>query len=424
MRTLRDGKIFQWGRHSCLPESASAGHSCPAERIRTGPARRVRLGGRGSRRVAFPTASAKADPTKRRSGEHSARLQWPTPDIGANTAYSSKHMTGYVSSPGFVDHLTGPSHPERPDRIRAIALAVRQAGLIESPNPFPDFHLDFGAMPPAAGKLLELPEPAMADEKWIQLVHSPAYIDRIRHVCDFGGGVLDEGDTPVGEHSFDIARLAIGALLQACEAVIGGKVTRAFAAIRPPGHHAEPDRPMGFCLFASLSIAAKYLQSKHGVGKIAIVDFDVHHGNGTQAVFESDPSVLFISLHQSPQTCYPGSGYAWETGKGAAAGLTINIPMERGATDADYISAIHARVLPALDGFKPEMLLISAGFDAHRDDPLAQVNLSEECFGDMTQLLADSAKNHTQGRMLSALEGGYNLHALGRSVVQHLNAMI
>jgi acetoin utilization deacetylase AcuC-like enzyme len=326
-------------------------------------------------------------------------------------------MVGFISSSHFIDHDTGPNHPERPDRMRAIATAVRQAGLIDSPNPFPNFDLDFGPFPSPAVKLLELPEPKPVDEKWLRLVHPQRHIDRIRDLCNSGGGLLDEGDTPVGEHSFDIAKLAVGAVLQACDAVIAGKVQRAFAAVRPPGHHAEPDRPMGFCLFANVSIAARYLQKHHGVGKIAIVDFDVHHGNGTQAVFKADPSVLFISLHQSPESCWPGTGYAHETG----AGNILNIPMVAGSEDEHYISAFHGSVLPAIDAFKPEMLLVSAGFDAHRDDPLAQVHLSEECFETMTQLLVQAAEVHAGGRLVSSLEGGYNLRALGRSVVRHLN---
>jgi acetoin utilization deacetylase AcuC-like enzyme len=329
-------------------------------------------------------------------------------------------ILSFSSSPHFVDHRTGPHHPERPDRIRAIAAAVRAAGLVDSANPFSEFSLDFGAFPPPAGKLLELPEPTPADEKWIELIHPRSHIEHVRHVCEIGGGVLDQGDTPVSPESFDVAKLAVGAVLQACDAVIAGTAARAFAAVRPPGHHAEPDRAMGFCLFANVAIAARYLQARHGIGKIAIVDFDVHHGNGTQAAFEADPSILFISLHQDPRTCYPGSGYAWETGEGAGQGTVINLPMDPGSGDAEYLAAFHGRVLPALDAFKPEMLLISAGFDAHRDDPLAQIELSEEAFEQMTRLLVQAADVHTKGRLISALEGGYNLRALGRSVVRHL----
>jgi acetoin utilization deacetylase AcuC-like enzyme len=328
----------------------------------------------------------------------------------------------YCTSPRFVEHLTGPHHPERPDRIRAIALAVRAAGLVDSPNPFPDFELDLQLSPVGGEKLLEL-EPVSADEQWIRLVHTEAEIKLVQRVCAAGGGVLDLGDTPVCADSFEIALLSCGAVLRCCDAVISGQVQRAFAAVRPPGHHAEPDRPMGFCLFGNVAIAARYLQKKHGVQTVAIVDFDVHHGNGTQAAFEDDPSVLFISLHQDPRTCYPGSGYESETGSDAGRGTTLNIPMMPGSNDDDYLRAMQSRVLPKLDLFKPDILLISAGFDAHHDDPLAQIELSEKGFERITALLVQSAQTHCQGRIVSALEGGYNLRALGRSVVRHLVAL-
>ena len=275
-------------------------------------------------------------------------------------------------------------------------------------------------MPRTELRLTDLGEPAPADEKWLQTVHSQEHIERIRHICALGGGVLDQGDTPVGPTSFDIALLATGALLGCCDAVMQGRVTRSFAAIRPPGHHAEPQRAMGFCLFSNIAIAARYLQQAHGVGKVAIVDFDVHHGNGTQAAFEDDPSVLFISLHQDPRTCYPGTGYAWEVGEGAGREFTLNIPFDPGSGDEAYDNAFRGQVVAKLDQFAPEILLISAGFDAHRDDPLAQIELSEEAFERMTRTLVKVAEVHCAGRVVSALEGGYNLRALGRSVVRHL----
>ena len=331
-------------------------------------------------------------------------------------------MTGFCSSPRFVEHQTSATHPERPDRIRAIAAAVRGAGLIDSANPFPAFHLDLGSMDQAREKMMEL-EPKVAGEKWLQTLHPAEHIERIREICAAGGGILDEGDTPVGQKSFEIALLAVGAALECCDAVVGGRVKRAFAAVRPPGHHAEPHRAMGFCLFSNVAIAARNLQKAHSLQRIAIVDFDVHHGNGTQAAFEDDASVLFISLHQDPRTCYPGTGFDYEVGIDAGRGFTLNIPFPPGATDADYRTAFETRVVPKLDQFRPEMLLISAGFDAHRDDPLAQVELSEAAFGEMTAMLVQVANVHCQGRIVSLLEGGYNLRALGRSVVQHLIAM-
>ena len=327
-------------------------------------------------------------------------------------------MLGFCTSPVFIQHDTGPHHPERPDRIRAIFKAVRDSGLVVSPNSLDDFGLPFGLRPLGLPPLVEL-TPQPAEERWLLSVHPQQLVDYVRHVSLLNG-VLDQSDTPCEPRSFATALLAVGAGLRCCDAVMSGEVRRAFAAIRPPGHHAEPARSMGFCLFNNIAIAARYLQQVHGIGKIAIVDFDVHHGNGTQAVFESDPTVLFISLHQDPRTCYPGSGYVFETGIGAGEGTTLNIPFDPGAGDTEYLAAIRSRVIAALDVFLPEVLLIYAGFDAHRDDPLAQIQLSEDAFEEMTRELAGVADRHCRGRIISMLEGGYNLRALGRSVVRHL----
>ncbi len=325
---------------------------------------------------------------------------------------------GFSTSPRFVEHRTGPHHPERPDRIRAIFQAVREAGLIESPNPFEPVLSGFGIARQSI-KLVEL-EPSPADENLLALVHTPQHVSRVKHVCEVGGGVLDLGDTPVGPESYDVAMLALGSGIRACDAVMKGQVTRAFSAARPPGHHAEPDRAMGFCLFSNIAIVARYAQQTYGIERLAIVDFDVHHGNGTQAALESDPTVLFISLHQHPRTCYPGTGYDWEIGTGPGRGFTVNIPMNPGGDDDDYARAFDARVIPELDKFRPQLLLISAGFDAHRADPLAHMNLNDECYAVMTRRLVSVADQHCGGRVVSLLEGGYDLPALGRSVVRHL----
>jgi acetoin utilization deacetylase AcuC-like enzyme len=181
---------------------------------------------------------------------------------------------------------------------------------------------------------------------------------------------------------------------------------------------------MGFCLFSNIAIAARYVQQKYGIRKIAIVDFDVHHGNGTQAAFDKDPNVLFISLHQHPRTCYPGTGYDWETGAGPGAGFTMNIPFDPGCGDEEYLRAIDARVVPKLDEFAPELMMISAGFDAHHDDPLASMEISESGFEQMTRALVGVASRHCSGKLVSTLEGGYNLAALGRCVVRHMLALL
>ena len=311
-------------------------------------------------------------------------------------------MLGFATSTRFMDHQTGPHHPERPARIEAIINAVKASGLWDSPDVK---HLDFGP----------------ADERDLRLVHTDQHIERIRHICEIGGGVLDfQGDTPVGADSFEIAKLSVGCLLRCCDAVMSGEVDRAFSAARPPGHHAEPDRAMGFCLFSNVAIAARYIQKNYGIERVGIVDFDVHHGNGTQAAIEHDPSVLFFSLHQDPRTCYPGSGHDWEIGTGRGRGYTVNLPFRPGSGDADYHKVLEHRVVPELDEFAPQVLLISAGFDAHHDDPLAQMELSDEFYEVMTRMLVGVANRHCKGRVISALEGGYNLHALGRSVVRHM----
>ena len=332
-------------------------------------------------------------------------------------------MTGFCSSARFVDHVTGPHHPERPDRIRAVWRALRESGLLDLPDRWPEFRLDLALKRQDAVRVQSLGEPAPAPDEALLRVHTPAHVERVKRVCAAGGGVLDLGDTSVGRESCDVALLAAGAVLRCCDAVAGGEVNRAFAAVRPPGHHAEPDRPLGFCLFSNVAVATRHLQRVHGVARIAIVDFDVHHGNGTQAAFEDDPSVLFISLHQDPRTLYPGSGHAWEKGVGAGEGFTLNVTFQPGADDDNYLQAMGAHVLPELDRFRPEFLLVSAGFDAHADDPLAQIRLSEEGFERMTGMLVQSADRHCGGRIVSALEGGYNLRALGRSAVRHLIAL-
>ncbi len=326
-------------------------------------------------------------------------------------------MTGFCSSARFVEHETGEGHPERADRIRAIHRAVRLAGLITSPDPFPDFQADLGEVAHASKALVEL-EPVPADEGMLRLVHTREYIEHVRLACERGSEL--DADTVTCRGSFEIATLSVGAGITAADAVMHGKVRRAFAAARPPGHHAETARAMGFCLFSNIAIVARHLEQSFGLHKIAIVDFDVHHGNGTQACLQGDRAFRFISLHQDPNTCYPGTGFPWETGAGAARGFITNIPFPPGAGDAEYLTAMDEQVIPALDAYHPEILLISAGFDAHRDDPLAQIRLSDEGFAQITRRLVDVANRHCGGRIVSLLEGGYNLGALGRGVVRHL----
>ncbi len=329
--------------------------------------------------------------------------------------------TGFCTHADMLLHDTGPRHPERADRLRAVLKAVRDAGLIDPPNPAADFEMDFGRFAPTVEKLIELPA-RLADESLAELIHPRVYLERLRKICVVGGAV-DGGDTIVVPASYRAAMLSLGCVRSCVDAVMSGQVRRAFAAVRPPGHHAEPDRPMGFCLLSNVAIAARYLQSRYNVERIAIVDFDVHHGNGTQACFDHDPSVFFASLHQNPRTLYPGSGHDWEIGMGNGRGTTLNVLFNPGAEDGDYQAAMEKKIIPALDQFRPQMLLISAGFDAHTDDPLADINLTESGFSSMTQSLTALADRHCEGRLISVLEGGYNLRALGRCVVAHLRSL-
>jgi acetoin utilization deacetylase AcuC-like enzyme len=252
-------------------------------------------------------------------------------------------------------------------------------------------------------------------------VHDRAHVENLERTIRSGARVLDDGDTTVSADSWDAALTAVGASLAAADRVARGQWRNAFVAVRPPGHHAERDRAMGFCLLNNVAITARYLQHRHGIERVAIVDWDVHHGNGTQHAFEADPSVLFVSLHQHP--LYPGTGAAAERGVGAGEGTTLNLPLASGAGDAEYLAAFEQRVLPALEAFEPGFVLVSAGFDAHRDDPLSGQRVSADGFRRMSRLLVDHAEAHAGGRLVSLLEGGYDLNALAESVEAHIGEL-
>jgi acetoin utilization deacetylase AcuC-like enzyme len=252
-------------------------------------------------------------------------------------------------------------------------------------------------------------------EDQILAVHSRPHLEFVRRVCESGGGMLDAGDTLVVPESFAAAQRAAGAVTAAVDAVLGNKARAAFCAVRPPGHHAESGQPMGFCLFNSVAIAARHAQQRHGVSKVAILDWDVHHGNGTQEIFYEDPSVFYISLHQYP--FYPGTGARNERGKGDGEGYTLNFPLPAGSGEKAYFPLFEKEIVPALERYKTDLLIISAGFDAHRDDPLAGMELTEQSFAEMTRFVRNVAP------IVSVLEGGYNLEALARSVEAHVRAL-
>ena len=303
--------------------------------------------------------------------------------------------TGFIYHIDYLNHDTGPGHPERPDRLRASLAALQQSEVWTQLH-----HIE--------------PTPATIEQ--IAYAHKPGYSEYIQQSCE--AEIPLTYDTPVVQESFDIALLSTGGVLRAAEAVATGKVQNAFALVRPPGHHATPGQSMGFCLFNNIAVTARYLQREHGVGKVAIVDWDVHHGNGTQDIFYEDSSVLFFSIHQSP--LYPGTGSRYEQGSGDAHGTTLNVPMPAGSGDDEYIGVFTNTLIPALREFSPEFLLISAGFDAHYLDPLAGLEITAAGFSALTDMLLEVA----EGRVVSALEGGYSLKGVSESVVAHVKRLV
>ncbi|OGV71126.1 MAG: histone deacetylase [Lentisphaerae bacterium RIFOXYB12_FULL_65_16] len=293
--------------------------------------------------------------------------------------------------------MTSPGHPETPQRLDAIEKGLKDAGLMD--------------------KLL-IVAPTSAPVEWVTRIHSPEYVERVRNLCASGAEYIDTSDVPVCKDSYDIALLAVGGVLTAVDAVAAGTARNAFCDVRPPGHHALRDRAMGFCIFGNVAIAARYAQEKHKFAKILIVDWDVHHGNGTQAAFYADPTVLYFSVHQHP--FYPGSGTADEKGEGRGEGFTINVPLPAEAGDADYRKVFEEILRPAALTFKPDFVLISSGFDAHKDDPLGGMNLTPDGYAAMTQVVKDIAVRCCNGRLVSVLEGGYSLTGIADAAVAHV----
>ena len=293
-----------------------------------------------------------------------------------------------------------PGHPERPERLKAIVDYLESQQVLAKLTPI---------------------SPIQVDDTWLRAVHEPQYLALLASTAKPEPTRLDP-DTMASQHSYRVARVATGGVLAAIEAVIEGRVRNAFVASRPPGHHALADRAMGFCLLNHVAIAARYLQAVHGVKRILIVDWDVHHGNATQDFFYDDAGVLFFSTHQAPW--YPGTGHSHETGVGPGKGLNINIPLPAGAGDEPITAAFTQQLVPAADAYRPEFVLISAGFDAHRDDPLANLQITEQGFAQLTRIVVNIAKRHAKGRIVSVLEGGYALPAVPRSVAAHIRVLM
>ena len=301
-----------------------------------------------------------------------------------------------VTHKAFLEHDTGYGHPEQPDRMRAIADALAAPA--------------FGALKREAA-----PE---ADLAAIERLHPKAYIEMVRAAIPSQHHQRLDPDTVVSRGSWEAALRAVGGALRAVDAVVGGEAKNAFCASRPPGHHAEPARAMGFCLFNNVAVAALHARARHGAERVAVVDFDVHHGNGTQAAFWTQKDLFYASTHQMP--LFPGTGELGETG----VGNIFNVPLKAGDDGDEFRDAFLSRILPGLHNFGPDLIIVSAGFDAHRMDPLAQLRLVEPDFAWVTEKLMDQAEKHCGGKLVSCLEGGYDLDALGRSVATHVGTLM
>ena len=305
--------------------------------------------------------------------------------------------TRVYTNPIFLEHLTPPGHPERPDRLRAINEVLS--------------HEVFDT--------LDRQTAPMGDEASILLAHPETFMERVRATIPEEGMARIDADTVASPKSWEAALTAIGGATAAVDDVFSGAADNVFLAARPPGHHAEKDRAMGFCLFNTAAIAARHAQRKHGAERVAIVDWDVHHGNGTQDIFWDDETVLYCSTHQMP--LFPGTGAKNETG---VHGNIVNAPLSANDESHEFHEAFESRVLRALNAFKPDLVIISAGFDAHHRDPLAQINLVEDDFDWATGRLMDIAGRYCENRVVSLLEGGYDLQGLAGSVVAHVHRLM
>ena len=306
--------------------------------------------------------------------------------------------TALIHHPIYEKHDTGPGHPETPDRYRVIIDAIKA-----------DTEL--------CSNLVEI-TPEKAPQGLVQAAHTKEHFRRIENAFADGYDRLD-ADTVISMKSFDASLYAAGGAVTAVDAVMEGEAANAFVAVRPPGHHATAERAMGFCLFNNVAVAARYAQNKYKeIERIVIIDWDVHHGNGTQGIFYSDPSVYFFSMHQYPW--YPGTGSRGETGQGKGLGTTMNLPMRAYSPSKDQLSAFDAAIHEISSNVKPDMIFISAGFDAHRTDPLGQLLLEDPDYVSMTRTVMEWAEDSCEGRVVSCLEGGYNLQTLGGTVRNHL----
>jgi acetoin utilization deacetylase AcuC-like enzyme len=316
-------------------------------------------------------------------------------------ARGAERRVGLVSDPIFESHDTGPGHPERPARLARVRRLLDERKLASRCTTFPL---------------------TAATDAVLARVHDAAHIRSVEQACASGKRLIDSMDTAICEASEHVARLAAGSLTALAAEVAASRLHAGLAIVRPPGHHAERDLAMGFCLYNNVAVAAANLRAECGIDRVLIVDWDVHHGNGTQHIFEDDPSVFYYSSHQMP--LYPGTGHETERGKGRGAGTTLNVPLRPGDSDERFLAALTEHLVPAMETYRPDFVLISAGFDAHSADPLGGLDVSTEAFAAATDIVRGIADRHASGRIVSVLEGGYDLDALAASTAAHLEALL
>lgn len=311
--------------------------------------------------------------------------------------------TGFVFDEKFLQHKTFDGHPECSDRLRAIVCGLHEAGLLSQLVPI---------------------EAEPANQRWIEAVHNIRYIMKFEEACLWGLPDFEHPDNSICRDTYDIALLAVGGVLKAIDAVMNGEVNNAFCAVRPPGHHAEADKAMGFCYFNNVAIGARYLQKQWGLERIGIIDFDVHHGNGTQHIFDTDNTVFYYSIHEHPSFAYPGTGREFETGFSKGEGYTLNSPVLPGRGDEEYREKLLSDLVPAIEKFKPEAVLLSAGFDGHESDLMSGTSLTTEGYDSINDTILGLVNGTAEGRVVSVLEGGYNLDILPLLVANHIRKLM
>ncbi len=315
---------------------------------------------------------------------------------------NTPRKTGVIYSQGYLNHRPRAGHPESRRRLERLLKAIHRD----------DLH----------GSLVFL-EPYMPNLRVVEKVHSASYLESFRSVVRSGKKTFATVDCSISEASYDVALLAAGGVMAGVDAVLNGRVQNVFCAVRPPGHHAGRESAMGFCFLNNVAVGASYARSAYGVGRIFILDWDVHHGNGTQEIFEEDPGTYFCSIHEHPTFCFPGTGRRMEKGKGEGYGSTLNLPVKPHTTDDEFLDIFEREIIPEIEAFRPDLIMLSAGFDAHRDDSIADLELTERSYVHMTRRICEMADRHCQGRIVSVLEGGYNDSSLTSSAIAHLKTL-